>query len=129
MTHGKWLTIAAVLYGVFGLGLLLAPAPFMSMYGVALDAGGAMMARILGSALSSLALMFWLYRGYPAHSLRPVMATGLLYNLVDLAVVFVAVLDGVMNAMGWGPVALHVLLAGGFGYLSMRNEPVGAPAA
>lgn len=121
MTHGVWLAVAAVFYAVFGLGLLFAPGPFMSVYGVALGAGGQIMARILGSALASLALMFWIYRGYDPRAVRPVLVTGLLYNLVDLGVVLSATLAGTMNAMGWGPVALHLFLAAGFGYFAFAG--------
>ena len=119
MEQKQWLAFAAIFYAAFGLGLLLLPAPFMSVYGVSLDAGGQMMARILGSALASLAVMFWMYRAHDAGSARPVMLTGFLYNLVDLGVVLTATLAGTMSAMGWGPVVLHLILAVGFGYFTL----------
>ena len=43
----------AFLYIGFGLGLLIIPVQFMSTYGVTLDQNGAMMARILGAALTA----------------------------------------------------------------------------
>ena len=118
MTRSSWLTIAAIFYTIFGLGLLIAPAPFMDVYGVVLDDAGQLMARILGSALLSLACMFWLYRAYPPEAVRPVMLTSFLYNCVDFVVVLSAVLAGTMNSLGWGPVALHLFLAAGFGYFT-----------
>ncbi|MGE0500701.1 MAG: hypothetical protein AB7I79_03470 [Rhizobiaceae bacterium] len=128
MTRSTWLAIAATLYAIFGLGLLLVPAAFMSQYGVSLDGGGQMMARILGAALTSLALMFWLYRGATREVLISVLITGLLYNLVDIVVVLNAVLAGTMNAFGWFPVALHVMLAAGFAYCIVDRREVRAPA-
>jgi hypothetical protein len=122
MTRSTWLAIAAILYAIFGLGLLIAPAPFMEMYGVALDASGQLMARILGSALASLSLMFWLYRARGAESVRPVLVTSFLYNAVDFFVVLAAVLAGTMNGMGWGPVVLHAFLAAGFGYFALQHR-------
>jgi len=50
--------IWAIIYLGFGLGLLLIPALFMTTYGVKLDAGGAFMTRLLGSAQVAYAFNF-----------------------------------------------------------------------
>jgi hypothetical protein len=128
MQRDTWLTTATLFYAIFGIGLLFVPVEFMSMYGVALDADGALMARILGSALASLAAMFWLYRGRSADAVAPVLQTGFAYNNVDLVVVLAALLAGTMNAMGWGPVLLHLFLAGGFGYFAFVGQRTRQPA-
>ena len=62
MPRGNFLVISAIIYGVFGLGLLVAPKPFMAVYGVTLDESGALMARVLGSALLAYSGVFWLVR-------------------------------------------------------------------
>ncbi|MBO6717189.1 MAG: hypothetical protein JJ913_04440 [Rhizobiaceae bacterium] len=129
ITLRTWFAVAAILYLGFGIGLLVVPAPFMSTYGVELDGGGQLMARILGSALASQAIMFWLFRAASPPTVTPVLATGLIYNVVDLMVVLAATLSGTMNAMGWGPVALHIFLAAGFGYFTMvarSSQPAAA---
>jgi hypothetical protein len=126
MTLQRWYVIATVLYAVFGLGLLAIPAPFMQMYGVTLDAGGQMMARILGSALLSLAALFYWQRNQSAENNLALNRVSFGYNVVDFFVVLAATLGGTMNAMGWGPVILHVVLAAGFGYFLFGK---GKPAA
>ncbi len=114
-----FLPVAAVLYAGFGLGLLLAPSPFMSVYGVMLDPGGAMMARILGAALVGFALLFWMIRAAASSAVtHAVFLSSFVYNVIDLPIVTLATLTGVMSAMGWSAVALHVFLAAGFGYLT-----------
>lgn len=112
------------LYGNFGLGLLVAPIEFMGVYGVQLDVSGALMARILGSALIAFALVFWGNRQLPLFEKgwRNLLLASLVYNILDIPVVFKAVIDGVMNAMGWVPVGLHVFLAVTFGYFTFKKR-------
>ena len=119
-----FLPVAAVLYAGFGLGLLLAPSPFMSVYGVMLDPGGAMMARILGAALAGFALLFWMIRAATTASdvTHAVFLSSFVYNVIDLPIVTAATLTGVMSAVGWSAVALHVFLAAGFGFLAFGRK-------
>lgn len=122
MKGTTFLPIAAVLYFGFGLGLLLAPAPFMSVYGVTLDPGGALMTRILGAALIGFALLFWRARALAASpALHAVFLASFVYNLLDLPIVTIATISGVMSSVGWSAVGLHVFLAAGFGYLAFKR--------
>lgn len=106
-------SIWAFLYFGFGVGLFLIPVQFMDMYGVALDAQGALMARILGSALIASAIVFILNRNIPVtdKAWRNLLIASCIYNLLDIPVVLTATLHGVMNVLGWLPVGLHVFLA------------------
>ena len=115
--------IWAVIYLGFGLGLLLIPAQFMTTYGVTLDANGAFMTRILGSALTGFAVIFYLNRNTAGtdKTQHNILLGSFVYNLCDLPVVLFATLNGVMSAMGWIPVALHVFLAVTFGYFTLRK--------
>jgi hypothetical protein len=123
MQRTTWLVIATVVYGVFGLGLLIVPAAFMSTYGITLDPAGAFMTRILGSALIGFALLFWWGRNDgDSAMMNGVLRASVVYNVIDLPVVLHAVLTGMMNAMGWVPVILHVVLAAGFGYFAFLKR-------
>lgn len=117
-----WMILAAILYVGFGIGLLIIPVQFMAMYGVGLNPGGAMMARILGSALIGFALLFYWMRNDGRDTLMSVLRASFVYNVVDFFVVLSATLGGVMNAMGWMPVGLHVFLAAGFGYFAFMKK-------
>ena len=128
MKLSTWLTISAVLYGGFGLGLLVIPALFMAAYGVALDEGGQLMARILGSALLAFMLIFWWSRQAAVETVQPLLRASLLYNIVDFFVVLFATLAGVFSVMGWVPVALHIFLSAGFGYFVFAGSKALQPA-
>ena len=122
MNARTFLPIAAVLYFGFGVGLLLVPILFMSTYGVALDSGGVLMARILGAALIGFAILFWRVRNLaPSPALQALFLASFVYNLLDLPIVTIATITGVMAALGWSAVGLHVFLAAGFGYLSFKR--------
>jgi hypothetical protein len=123
MKLSTFLIIAAVAYAGFGLGLLAVPTPFMFVYGVSLDNGGALMARILGSALLGFTLIFWWCRNSASSdALQAIIRASFIYNVVDLPVVFIATLTGVMGPLGWIPVILHLLLALGFGYFGFMKR-------
>jgi hypothetical protein len=111
-----FVVIAIVIYAVFGLGLLLAPGPFMAAYDVQFDADGTLLARVAGALLLSFAVGLVFARRDPA-ALRPLLIAGLVYNLIELPLTVMTVQGGVMNTLGWVPFALHVFLAAGFAWL------------
>ncbi|MBK8501184.1 MAG: hypothetical protein IPL46_02685 [Saprospiraceae bacterium] len=101
------------LYAVFGMGLLIVPVEFMAQYGVTLDENGVLIARVLGSALSAFAILFYLNRkiAVSEKSQYNLVFASMIYNIVDTPIVLLATLHGTMNSMGWMPVGIHVLLA------------------
>ncbi len=115
--------IWAIIYLGFGLGLLLIPAAFMTTYGVTLNASGAFMTRILGSALFAYSLIFYWNRNTPLSdkTQRNILLANFIYNLADTPVVLTATLNGVMSSMGWIPVGLHVFLTLTFGYFAFKK--------
>lgn len=116
--------IWAIAYFGFGTGLLLIPVQFMATYGVSLDINGALMSRVLGAALVAFALTFWLNRRIPASdkAWHNLLFTSTIYNVLDIPIVLMATLHGVMNAMGWIPVGLHVFLAVTMGYFAFSKR-------
>lgn len=123
MKRNTFLILAAIAYVGFGLGLLTIPDTFMSMFSVTLDAGGMLMARILGSALIGFTLIFWWCRNEPdTAALQAVLRASFIYNVVDFPVVLIATLSGVMGTLGWSAVILHLLLALGFGYFGFVKK-------
>jgi len=57
-------TITAVVDGVFGIGLLIAPEPLLSIYDVTTDTAGTFLARFAGGALIGFVLLCWSARGW-----------------------------------------------------------------
>lgn len=118
------LAVSAAICVAPGLALLLVPAPFMgAVYGLSLDAGGAFLARILGASLIALAALYWSQRGVaPSPSLRMVLITGLIYNVIEAVATAPAAASGLLNVVGWLAVALHAALAAAFA-LALRSLP------
>ena len=96
----------------------------MATYGLTLDINGMLMARSLGIALISNALLFWWNKNIrqTEKSQRNILLANFIYNLVVTPVVLMATLNGVMSSMGWIPVGLHIFLAVTFGYFAFKKD-------
>ena len=116
MSLRTWLVVCTVVYAIFGIGLLVAPNPFLAIYGFQLNPGGELIARVLGSALSGFAVLYATLRDLNSGATRSVLLGSLIYNIVDVIVATAYILAGVANAVGWAVVVLHVFLTAGFGY-------------
>jgi len=107
-------TLAGLSYAA---GFLIIPATIMSWHGITADAYTILMARYFGVALLGIGLVTWLVRNAPESNTRDGIATGLaLSYIVGFAVSLQGTLTGQMNALGWLPVAVYLLLFVGFGY-------------
>jgi hypothetical protein len=116
MSLRTWLIICTVVYAIFGIGLLVAPIPFLAIYGLELNPGGELISRILGSALTAYAVIYATLRDFDSGAARAVLLGSVIYNVVDVIVATGGVLAGTANALGWAVVVLHVFLTAGFGY-------------
>lgn len=117
------LVIKAVVCLVFALLFLLVPGPLMAFFGVTLDSGGELMARLYGASIVGNLLLTWFSRNDTgSQALRAAVLGLFAYSGVGFVVALVAVLSGVMNAFGWAVVALYLLLTLGFGYFQF-NKP------
>jgi hypothetical protein len=121
-----FLTFAAVAYAIFGLGLLLVPGPFMAPFGVVLDADGEVTARVLGAALVGLALLFWWVRDAEGPAATAILKSQCIYNVIDIPVLAIVIATGTMGLLGLFPLALHVVLAAGFGLYGFGRSAAGA---
>jgi hypothetical protein len=126
MSLRTWFAICTVSYAVFGIALLVATVPFLSIYAVELNPGGILIARILGAALVGYTLIYWNLRSADAAGLRAVFLGSLVYNLIGIAISTNAVLTGLANAMGWTVVLLHLCLTAGFAYFLFGKPIVAA---
>jgi hypothetical protein len=124
----SFLIVASAVYAGFGLGLLVAAASFMSLFGVRLDVGGELMARVYGAALVAFALTFWWSRTSPiAGPVRSLIRANCIFHVLSFALVLWATLRGVMGPSGWGPVILHAMLVAGFGYFGFADRESATP--
>ncbi len=111
------LIIASIVTFIFGIGFLFAPVWFEAPYGVALDAGGALMARFMGSAYVALAIMFWTGRNSQNAETRRILVTGgFAASLLGLLVSVYDRVKGIENGLAWSTLVILLVLTIGFGY-------------
>jgi len=118
-----FLTIAAVIAIVFGLGFVAAPARMLTQYGIEASPGTAIMARFFGGALLNLGFVLFLAR----HVIEPVTRTGIVRgSLIGAAVGLLVALHGqrigAVNALGWSTVAVYAFLLLGYGYFAFGKS-------
>jgi cytosine/uracil/thiamine/allantoin permease len=114
----KVLFIANTVVSVpFGIGSVLAPHLFLSLFGATLGPAGAVMMQYGGAWLVGLGLLTWLTRSATESEAGQGVTWAL---LVAYCVAFVVSLRGqlagALNALDWMPVAIQAFFAAGLGY-------------
>jgi len=125
MKYKTLMIIKAMVCLVLGIPILVVPKFFYGLFGVILDAAGVFPAWQYGASLIGNALLTWITRISRETRARRAIILGMtVYNGIGFVVTLIAVLSGVMNALGWGPVILYLFFTLGFGYfLLMPPSP------
>jgi CHASE2 domain-containing sensor protein len=101
----------------FGIGCVLAPRLFLSLFGATLGPAGALMTQHGGAWLIGLGLLTWFTRRMAdSEAGRGIVKALLIAYLVALVVSVLSQIAGVLNALGWMPVAIQLFFAFGFAY-------------
>lgn len=116
MKLSNFLVVKAVISLAFGIAFALMPAPVMSLYGVTLDSGGAMMAQFLGASLIGIGLICWLDRSAGPQALQGITLALCIGDTIGFIVALLGQLANLTNALGWVNVVIWLLLALGLGY-------------
>ena len=116
MKLSNFLVVKAVISLAFGIAFALVPAAVMSLYGVTLDLGGALMARFFGACLIGIGLICWLDRSADRNALQGTTLALCIADTVGFIVALLGQLSGLTNALGWANVVIWLLLALGLGY-------------
>jgi hypothetical protein len=130
MTFRSLLIIKAVVCLFFGVFLLAAPGLLFGMLGASLNAGGMFTAREYGAAMIGTLFLTWLARNVrAADARRAVLLDLLVYDAIGFVLTLVAVLSGVLAALGWGIVVVYLFFTLGSAYVLLaRRPPVPRPA-
>ena len=122
MKFKSLMSIKAVICLLFGLGFIFIPVTLTSFYGMDPGISGNLMAQYFGQAFFLIGLLLWLARNISDWGAQKPFAIALFIgDMVGFVISLMAVLNGMMNAMGWISVALYLLIGLGFGYLWMSK--------
>jgi hypothetical protein len=69
-------------------------------------------------------LLTWFAKGVQAQDARGAILLDLcVYDGIGVIITLAVVLSGVLNALGWGIVAVYVFFTAGSGYLLLKERP------
>jgi hypothetical protein len=106
-----------VIAGLFGLAFVFAPAQLLAQYGLAVDAGFALVAQLFGAALIGYAILTWSVRkAGDSEARRAIVLALFISDGIAFVLALIGQLKGMVNSLGWSTVAIYLLLALGFAY-------------
>jgi hypothetical protein len=115
--------IKAVVCLVFGFLFLFFPEALFGFMGATLGAVGLITAREYGAALAGNMLLTWYAKDSEDSIARRAIIKGMvLYNGIGFIVITFYTLNGTLNWLGWGPVAVYLFFTLGFGYFWLKKS-------
>jgi len=107
---------------IFGIGSVLAPQALVSLYGTTLNPAGVLMMQYGGAWLIGIGLLAWFARNAAdSEARRAIVLAFLICYSIAFIVALLAQLTAVLNALGWGTVALNLVLALGYSYFQFAK--------
>ena len=114
--------IKAVVCLVLGALILVVPDFVYSLFGTSLTPGGIFAAREYGASLIGNLMVAWFARNAHESDARRAIILGLcVYDAIGVLVTLIALLSGVLNALGWAIVLIYLFFAVGFGYFYVKS--------
>ena len=108
---------------IFGVGSVLAPQVFVSLFGATLNPAGMLMMRYGGAWLIGIGLLAWFARNAAdSEARRAIVLAFMICYSIAFVLALLSQLAGVLNALGWGTVVLNLLLAIGYGYFQFAKQ-------
>ena len=130
MTFRTVLIVKAAVCLVFGVLLLAAPAALFGLLGAQLGAAGMFTGREYGAAMIGTLLLTWFAKDVKGSDARGAILLDLLvYDAIGTVITLQVVVSGVLNALGWGIVAVYAFFTAASGYLLLRERPFRAAHA
>jgi hypothetical protein len=114
-----------IVEAIFGIGFLFAPGLLMGPMGVTLDETSSTFARLLGTLILSIpVLLFFARKSSSIEFKSGVIYSTFIYLLLSTVLLLITQLKGLMNAMGWGIVILHMVFMIWFGYYLINQSKI-----
>ena len=129
MTFKTLLLIKAVVCLSFGVLLVFFPGFLLGILGASLTAPGVFLGREYGANMLGTMFLMWFARDLgdtPAR--QPILIYLFIYDAIGLVVTTINTLAGVLNVLGWGIVAVYLLITLFSGYLLLQGRKEAAPA-
>jgi hypothetical protein len=115
--------VATIVEGLMAIGFIAVPSQLLGPFGVTLDRTATPFVRLLGSALLTFPVLLSYARSSADMPLKRVaVRTLFVYYLVSTVLVLMTQLSGLMNALGWIIVAVHVIFTIWFGAFLYPKE-------
>jgi len=106
-----------IVEAIFGIGFLFVPGLLMDPMGLTLDETSTTFARMVGSLIISIpVLLFFARKSASSEFKRGVVYCIFTYLLASTIILLITQIKGLMNAMGWSVVILHLVFLLWFGY-------------
>lgn len=111
-----------IVEAIFGIGFLFVPGLLMDPMGLTLDETSTTFARMVGSLIISLpVLLFFARKSASSEFKRGVVYCIFTYLLASTIILLITQIKGLMNAMGWSVVILHLVFLLWFGYFIINQ--------
>jgi uncharacterized membrane protein YfcA len=110
MSSKLYLTIAAVLAILYGIGFVLVPAKMGELYGVQPEPHAILNVQYFGSALLAWGVILWFARDLDWAAVRGVLIGSVVGDAVGGLLSVWGISQGLVNAFGWTSVVIYVLL-------------------
>jgi len=111
-----------IVEAIFGIGFLFVPGLMMDPMGVTLDETSTTFARLFGSLIISIpVLLFFARKSASIEFKRGVVYCIFIYLLASTIILLITQIKGLMNAMGWSIVFLHLVFLLWSGYYLIKQ--------
>jgi hypothetical protein len=128
MSRQTFMSLAAGVSVVAGLGELLAPAPLAAVFGVTLDDVGSSVTRLLGAAYLGYATIAWFGRDVRDNAAQRAIALGNFVSwALSLVVTITVVVIGLAGTQSWLLVVPEVVFTAAWGYFAFNHQAEVAP--
>ena len=123
MSYKTLIIIKCIVCLSFGPLLLFLPEQLLSLLGTPFGLGAAITSREYGAALVGNVFLTWFARNAGPSSARTAIIIYLfVYDAVALVAISIMQLQGAMNLLSWGIVAVYLFFTFGFGQLLLKQH-------
>ncbi len=111
MDSKLYLTIAAIVTILYGIGFVLIPANLVALYGVKPEPNVVLNIQFFGAALIGLGVIFWFARDFRDWAaVRGVLIGAVVGDVIGVLVNIWGTMRGLMNGLAWSSTIVYVLL-------------------